>query len=98
MVGDLPAGAGLPFVVVRAEVRIARAGAGQEGVEDLQLGVADGNEGFCFAAAAGQPPVPGALAGLGLAGRDGGLAEQAAEVPVALVQCQNPACCPDLLV
>jgi hypothetical protein len=54
-------------------------------VVDLQLGVADGDQGFGFAAAAGQPPVAGAFAGLGLAGGDGGLAEQAAEVPVALL-------------
>jgi hypothetical protein len=54
-------------------------------VVDVQLGVAEGDQGFGFAAAAGQAPVAGALAGLGLAGRDGGLAEQAAEVPVALL-------------
>ena len=52
---------------------------------DVQLGVADRDQGFGFAAAAGQPPVAGALAGLGLPGGDGGLAEQAAEVPVAFL-------------
>ena len=52
---------------------------------DLQLGVAEGDLGFGFAAAAGEAPVAGAFAGLGFAGGDGGLAEQAAEVPVALL-------------
>ena len=85
VVADLPADLGAALVVVRAEVLISRAGAGQQRVVDLQLGVADGDQGFGFAAAAGQPPVPGAFAGLGLAGGDGGLAEQAAEVPVALL-------------
>jgi len=85
MVGDLPAGTGLAFVVVRAEILIPGAGAGQQGVVDLQLGVAEGDLGFGLATAADQPPVAGALAGLGLAGCDGGLAEQAAEVPVAFL-------------
>jgi hypothetical protein len=52
-------------------------------VVDLQLGVAEGDQGFGFAAAAGQAPVAGAFSGLGLARGDGGLAEQAAEIPVA---------------
>jgi hypothetical protein len=71
VVGDLPAGAGLAFVVVRAEVSVAGAGAGQELVVDLQLGVAEGDLGFGLAAAAGQPPVAGAFAGLGFSGGDG---------------------------
>ena len=73
VVGDLPAGAGVPVVVVRAEVVVAGAGTGQQGVVDLQLGVAEGDLGFGLAAAAGQPPLAGAFAGLGLAGRDGRL-------------------------
>ncbi len=84
VVGDLPAHAGLAVVVVGAEVVVAGAGAGEQGVVDLQLGVAECDLGFGLAAAAGQPPVAGAFAGLGLPGGDGGLAEQAAEVPVAL--------------
>ena len=52
---------------------------------DLRLGVADRDQGFGFAAAAGGPPVAGAFAGLGLAGRDSGLAEQAGQLPVALL-------------
>src|SRR5713101_5139093 len=83
VVGDLAAGADLAFVAVRAEVGVARAGGGQQLVVDLQLGVAERDEGFGLAAAPGQPPVAGALAGLGLPGGDGGLAEQAAQVPVA---------------
>ncbi len=59
VVGDLAAGAGLPLVVVRAEVLIPGAGAGEQLVVDLQLGAAEGDLGFGFAAAAGQPPVPG---------------------------------------
>jgi hypothetical protein len=54
-------------------------------VVDLQLGVADGDLGFGLAAAAGQPPVAGALAGAGLAGRDGGLAGDGGQVPVAFL-------------
>jgi len=85
VVGDLPAHAGLAFVAVRAEVLIPRAGGGQQRVVDLQLGVADRDTCFGLAAAPGDPPVAGALAGLGFPGGDGGLAEQAAEVPVALL-------------
>ena len=48
---------------------------------DLQLGVAEGDLGFGFAAAAGQPPVAGAFAGLGLPGGDGGLAGDGAQIP-----------------
>ena len=85
VVGDLAADVALAFVVVRAEVLVAHAGVGQQLVEDLQLGVADRDLGFGFAAAAGQPPVAGALAGLGLAGRDGGLAGDGGQVPVAFL-------------
>src|SRR6266851_5416422 len=64
VVGDLPACAGLALVVVRAKILIPQAGTGQQGVVDLQLGVADRDQGFGLAAAAGQPAVAGALAGL----------------------------------
>jgi hypothetical protein len=74
VVGDLPADAALAFVVVRAEVLIAHAGVGQQLVVDLQLGVPGGDAGLGRAASSGQPPVAGAFAGLGAAGRDGGLA------------------------
>jgi len=53
VVGDLPADAGLAVVVVRSEVLIACAGAGQQLVVDLELGVPDRDLGFGFAAAAG---------------------------------------------
>jgi hypothetical protein len=66
-------------------------------VVDLQLGVADGDACFGFAAAAGQAPVAGAFAGLGLAGGDGGLAEQAAEVPVPFLGLDRPFRVPDWL-
>ena len=52
---------------------------------DLQLGVPGGDARFGGAASSGQPPVAGAFAGLGAAGRDGGLAEDRAQVPVALL-------------
>src|SRR5579859_7729648 len=71
VVGDLAAGCGLPFVVVRAKVLIAHAGVGQQLVVDLQLGVAEGDLGFALAAASGQLAVAGALAGGGLAGGRG---------------------------
>src|SRR5690348_16605047 len=74
VVGDLAADVALALVVVRAEVLIAHAGVGQQLVVDLQLGVPGGDQGFGLAAAAGQPPVAGAFAGLGLADRGGGLA------------------------
>src|SRR5260221_3131413 len=85
VVGDLAAGAGLALVVVRAEVGVAGAGAGQQLVVDLQLGVAEGDLGFGLAAAAGQPPVAGALAGLGLSGGDAGFAWQAPWEPLSLL-------------
>ncbi len=85
VVGDLPAGVTLALVVVGAEVFIPGAGARQQRVVDLQLGVADGDACFGVAAAAGQPPVAGALAGGGLAGRDGGLTGDGGQVPVAFL-------------
>ena len=85
MAGDLAASRGLAFVVVRAGILVARAGQGQELVVDLQLGVAEGDLGFGLATSSGNPPVAGAFAGLGFAGRDGGLAEQAGQVPVAFL-------------
>src|SRR5262249_61984827 len=85
VVRDLAVDVAATFVVVRAEVLIAHAGAGQQLVVDLQLGVPGGNQGFGRAAPAGQPPVPGAFAGLGLADRGGGLAGDRGQVPVALL-------------
>jgi hypothetical protein len=80
-VGDLAADVALALVVVGAEVLVARAGVRQQRVVDLQLGVAQRDLGSGRAAAAGQPPVAGAFAGLGLAGRDGGLAGDGGQVP-----------------
>jgi hypothetical protein len=54
-------------------------------VVDLQLRVAKGDLGFGLATFSGNPPAAGAFAGLGSAGRDGGLAEQAGQVPVAFL-------------
>src|SRR5579859_8252222 len=85
VVGDLAAGCGLPFVVVRAKVLIAHAGVGQQLVVDLQLGVAEGDLGFALAAASGQLAVAGALAGGGLAGGHGGLAGDRGQVLVAFL-------------
>ena len=72
--GDLAAGVALALVVVRAEVGVAHAGVSQQR-GGLQLGVP--GRGACpgRAASSGQPPVPGAFAGLGPAGRHRGLAE-----------------------
>jgi hypothetical protein len=49
-------------------------------VVDAHLGVAEGHAGLGGAGAAGDAPVAGSLAGLGLAGRDGGLAGDRADV------------------
>src|SRR5690349_8329871 len=65
VVGDLAASGGLAFVVVRAEVVVAHAGAGQQLVVDPQLGVAESDLGLGLAASPGDPPVTGAFAGLG---------------------------------
>ena len=46
LVGDLAAGGGLTFVVVRAEVVVPHARVGQQLVVDPQLGVAEGDLGF----------------------------------------------------
>src|SRR5215831_10367933 len=85
VVRDLAAGAALALVVIRAEVLIPQAGGGQQFVVDLQLGVANADLGFELAAAAGEPPVAGAFAGLGSASGDGGLAGDRGQVPVALL-------------
>ncbi|MBV9381498.1 MAG: hypothetical protein JO242_12605 [Streptosporangiaceae bacterium] len=53
VVGDLPADGGLALVVVRAGILITQAGAGQQLVVDLQLGVPSRGLGFGLAAAAG---------------------------------------------
>src|SRR5262249_34544270 len=53
VVSDLAAGVALALVVVGAEVFVSGAGAGQQRVVDRQLGVAQGDLGFGFAAAAG---------------------------------------------
>ena len=90
VVGDLAAGGGLAFVVVRAEVLVAHAGVGQQLVVDPQLGVAEGDLGFALAAAAGQLAVAGAFAGGGLAGRDGGTARGAGGVRQKLARAARP--------
>ena len=92
------AGRGLAFVVVRAGILVARAGQGQELVVDLQLGVAEGDLGFGLATSSGNPPVAGAFAGLGLAGRDGGLAGDGGQVPVALLGFRPSAAASGLVV
>jgi len=83
--GDRAADVALALVVVQAEVRIAHAGVGQQLAGGLQLGVPGGDACLGRAASSGQPPVAGAFAGLGAAGRDGGLAGDGAQVPVALL-------------
>jgi hypothetical protein len=97
VVGDLAADVALVLVVPGAEVFIPRAGVRQQSVAGLQLGVAQGDLGFGLAAAAGQPPVAGALAGLGFPGRDGGLAGDRGQVPVALLGLGFPLRLPDWL-
>src|SRR5690348_8298918 len=68
VVGDLAAGLGAALVVVRPEILVPHAGAGQELVVHRQLGVAEGDAGFGLAAAAGELAIAGAFAGAGLAG------------------------------
>jgi hypothetical protein len=73
VVSDLAAGGGLTFVVVRAEVVVPGAGVGQQLVVDPQLGVAEGDMGFCLAAAAGPDVAPASwYAGYRPAPRDSG--------------------------
>ena len=52
--------------------------------DDDQDGPADGDDGLLGAAAAGDPPVAFAEEGVGAAGADGGLAEDAGQVAVAV--------------
>src|SRR5260221_10634089 len=75
----------LLVVVVGAEVVVAHAGIGEQDVEDAHLGVAEGYVGLGRPGPAGDAPVAGALTGLGLAGRGGGLAGDGADVPVAVL-------------
>src|SRR2546421_7105526 len=98
VVGDLPADAALALVIVRAEVLMPHAGVGQQLVVDLQLGVPGGDAGLGRAASSGQPPVAGAFAGLGAAGRHGGLAGDGAQVPVALLGLGAPGALAGLVV
>ena len=73
VVGDLAAGGGLTFVVVRAEVVVPRAGVGQQLVVDPQLGVAEGDLGSGLAVAAGPDIAPASwYAGYRPAPRDSG--------------------------
>src|SRR5487761_1363674 len=69
---------------VGAEVGEAGGGVGQQVVDDDQDGVADGDQGALFAAAAGEPVVAGAQEGLGPGGADAGLAEGAGDPGAAL--------------
>jgi len=50
-------------------------GVGEQVPDDDQNGPADGDDGFLFAAAAGDTPVALAEEGVGPAGGDGGVAE-----------------------
>ena len=85
MVAYPPGGLALAVVPAGAEVLVAGAGMGQQGVEDPHLGVAGGDVGFGLAAGADQAPVAGAFAGVGFAGGDGGLAGDGADVAVAVL-------------
>jgi len=61
------------------------AGVRQQGVQDADLGVAEGEVGLVLALFGGDLPVAGALAGLGLAGGGSGLAGDGGDVPVAFL-------------
>src|SRR5690348_13744818 len=80
----LAAVADVGVVEVRAEVVVAGLGVGQQVPEDHQEGAADGDVGFVLAAAAGDPPVAFAEEGVGAGGADGGLAQDAGQVAVAV--------------
>jgi hypothetical protein len=65
--GDLAALLSAPFVLVRAEVVVLRAGVGDQLVHYFELGVAEGDLGFGLVMAAGDAPVAGTFACLDVA-------------------------------
>ena len=71
-------------VVVRAEFDEPDAGAGDDQAGDLADGAGDRDDGFLFAAAAGDTPVPLAGVGAGPGGGHDRAAERGAQVGVAL--------------
>ena len=84
VVADLSTGADSCVVEVWAEFAESGVGIGQQVPDDDEDGAADGDDGFLFASAAGQASVALTEEGVGAAGRDGGLAEGAGEVAVAV--------------
>jgi hypothetical protein len=72
--------------VVEAGAEVVEAGVGvsQQMPDDDQDGAADRNDGPLGATAAGDAPVTLPEEGVGLAGRDGGLAEDPGQVGVAV--------------
>ena len=69
---------------VPAEVGVAGPGVWQEVPDDDQDGAADGENGFVRAAAAGDRPVVLAREAAGVGGSDGGFAQDAGQVGVAV--------------
>src|SRR5215469_16226560 len=90
VVAELAVGVGAGLVVAGAEVGEPGGGVGEQVPDDDQDGAGDGDLGLGFAAAAGDPVVPLAEEGGGARGADGGLAEGAAQVAVALAFLAGP--------
>src|SRR5262249_5552598 len=84
VVAHLAAVADVGVVEVRAEVLIAGLGVRQQVPDDDQQGAADGDVGFVVAAAAGGPPGALAPGSVRSGGADGGFAQDAGQVAVAV--------------
>ena len=84
VVADLAVDVDAVEVVVAAEVVEAGGGIGEEVPDDDQDGPGEGDEGFEFAAAFDDAPVPFAEEGVGFGGCGGDLAEHAFEASMSL--------------
>ena len=77
-------------VVIGTEFFVAGAGVADEDPGDLADDAGDRDDGLLLAALAGDPPVHGTQPGIGLGRGHRGLAERAADVPVALAGAAGP--------
>ena len=77
---DFAVGVDAAGVEVRAQVTKPGGGVGQQVPDDDQDGAGDGDQGFEFASAFDQAPVPLTEERVGFRGRGGGLAEDSFEV------------------
>jgi hypothetical protein len=80
----LGCGRNASVVVVSAEVFVSGLGVGEEVPDDDEDGAADCDDGLLLAPSAGEASVTGAEEGVGAAGADGGFAEDAGQVAVAV--------------